>query len=45
MAKGLGHVFSSQGIKPHPKKIESISQLPVPKCVHDLKEFLGMLTI
>jgi len=40
--KFAGHLISSAGIRPDPEKIESISAFPVPKCVSDLRSFLGM---
>lgn len=41
-AEILGHVLSSQGIKPQPNKIASIERLPPPSNVTEVKELLGM---
>lgn len=35
----LGHVVSSTGLKPNPKKIEVIENFPRPKTVQDLRSF------
>ena len=40
--KILGHLVSSEGIKPDPEKIKSILSLPVPKNVAEIRSFLGM---
>lgn len=40
--KFLGHVISSEGIKPDPNKTEAIANLPRPNSVKELKRFLGM---
>ena len=41
--KILGHIVSSEGIKPDPEKIKSILSLPVPKNVAEIRSFLGMV--
>ena len=41
--KILGHIVSSDGIKPDPDKIKSILNLPVPKNVAEIRSFLGMV--
>ena len=38
----LGHVISSEGIKPDPKKIEAVVRFPVPDREKDVKAFLGL---
>ena len=40
----LGHVTSDEGIKPCPKKIQAILDMPLPQCKADLQRFLGMVT-
>jgi hypothetical protein len=37
----LGHIVSSQGIEVDKAKVELISKLPTPKCVKDIRSFLG----
>ena len=37
----FGNVLTDQGIKPDPKKVETIKQWPVPQNVKDLQSFLG----
>ena len=37
----LGHVVSKEGIEVDKAKVEFISNLPTPKCVKDLRSFLG----
>ena len=37
----LGHIVSSRGIEVDKAKIELISNLPTPKCVKDIRSFLG----
>lgn len=38
----LGHVISEDGVRPDPKKIESIENFPTPKTTKQLKGFLGL---
>ena len=38
----LGHIVSSQGIRPDPRKIETIHTWPTPKNVHEVRSFLGL---
>lgn len=38
----LGHVFTNEGIRPDPKKIEAIKAFPVPKTVRDIRSFIGL---
>jgi hypothetical protein len=42
--KYLGHIVNEQGIRPDPKKVEAVQTWPVPKNVHDVKSFLGLVT-
>lgn len=39
----LGHIVSTDGIKPNPMKIEAIQKFPIPKTQKDIKSFLGLL--
>lgn len=38
----LGFVIDSSGIKPDPKKVESIKSIPAPTCVREVRSFVGM---
>ncbi|UYV66538.1 hypothetical protein LAZ67_4002004, partial [Cordylochernes scorpioides] len=38
----LGHVISTGGLKPGPRKIKAIEEFPEPKNVHDIRRFLGL---
>ena len=38
----LGFVVSSDGVSPDPDKIEAVRSFPVPKCVKDVRSFLGL---
>ena len=42
--KFMGHLLTSQGLRPDPEKIQAILQLLEPKDVTALKRFLGMVT-
>ena len=37
----LGHIVSKDGIEVDKEKVELISNLPTPKCVRDIRSFLG----
>ena len=37
----LGHVVSEAGIKTEPEKISVLKNWPVPKCIKDVRKFLG----
>ena len=37
----LGHILSREGIEVDKEKVELISNLPTPKCVKDIRSFLG----
>jgi hypothetical protein len=41
--KYLGHIVNEQGIHPNPKKVEAVQTWPVPKNVHNVKSFLGLV--
>lgn len=40
----LGHLFSQEGVKLDPSKIEAIRNMPTPKSKNDLQRLLGMIT-
>jgi hypothetical protein len=39
----LGHIVTSDGVKPNPDKIKAIKAFPVPKTEKQIKSFLGLL--
>lgn len=41
--KYLGYLVSEEGIQPNPDHIEAIVNYPVPKDIHDLRRFLGLI--
>jgi hypothetical protein len=41
--KYLGHIVDKQRIRPDPKKVEAVQTWPVPKNVHDVCSFLGLV--
>ena len=42
--KYVGHVFSSEGVRADPSKIEAIVDMPMPENASDVHRFLGMVT-
>ena len=38
----LGHLISEDGISPLPDKLDSIKNMPAPKCVKEIRQFLGL---
>ena len=38
----LGHIVSSQGIRPDPKKVNTIQNWPKPQSVYEVRSFLGL---
>ncbi|XP_044572124.1 uncharacterized protein LOC123257372, partial [Drosophila ananassae] len=38
----LGHIITTEGIKPNPQKIEAIQKFPIPKTQKEIKSFLGL---
>jgi len=38
----LGHVVTSEGVKPDPEKVKAIKNFPIPKNTTDVKSFLGL---
>ena len=41
--KYLGHIVSSDGIKPDPEKVAAIQGIKPPKNVHEVRSFLGLV--
>ena len=39
--KYLGHIVSKEGIRTDPSKIEALKEWPIPKCVQDVRRFIG----
>lgn len=39
----LGHIITSDGVKPNPDKISAISKYPIPRTTKQIKGFLGLL--
>ncbi|KAH1014402.1 hypothetical protein HUJ04_003243 [Dendroctonus ponderosae] len=39
----LGHVVTTEGVKPNPDKIVAIKKFPIPKTQKEIKSFLGLL--
>lgn len=39
----LGHLVTSQGVKPNPDKIKAIQDFPIPRTQKEIKSFLGLL--
>ncbi|GFX33113.1 hypothetical protein TNCV_5042811 [Trichonephila clavipes] len=40
--KILGHLVSSNGVRPDPDKIKAVRNFPTPKTIHDIRSFLGL---
>ena len=38
----LGHLISEDGISPLLDKLDSIKNMPVPKCTKEIRQFLGL---
>ena len=38
----LGHIISSDGVQPNPKRIDKVKNYPVPKNPKEIKQFLGL---
>jgi hypothetical protein len=41
--KYLGHIVDKQRIRPDPKKVEAVQTWPVPKNMHNVRSFLGLV--
>lgn len=39
----LGHIITTDGVKPNPDKIKAIQNFPIPKTEKQIKSFLGLL--
>lgn len=39
----LGHLVTTEGIKPDPSKIQAITDFPIPRTPKEIKSFLGLL--
>ena len=39
----LGHHILARGIKPDKKKVQKIQEWPTPRCVKDVRKFLGLV--
>ncbi|XP_063361440.1 uncharacterized protein LOC134658236 [Cydia amplana] len=42
--KFLGHIVTSEGLKPDPEKIETITKIKRPENIKELQRFLGLIT-
>jgi len=38
----LGHLITPQGISPNPARTQTVSDFPVPKCVKDVRQSVGL---
>ncbi|KAL0040176.1 hypothetical protein WJX79_009953 [Trebouxia sp. C0005] len=41
----LGHIVGRDGIKPDPKKVQSVVNWPIPTCLCDVLQFLGLTNL
>lgn len=39
----LGHIITTEGIKPNPNKVSVIKNFPIPKTTKEIKQFLGLV--
>lgn len=39
----LRHIVDAQGLHPDPDKVRAMEEAPQPRCVSELKSFLGLL--
>lgn len=39
----IGHLLTSEGVKPDPRKVSAITSMPSPRDKAELKRFLGMV--
>ena len=42
--KYMGHVLSSEGLKPDPNKVNAVSEMPKPTCKRETLSLLGFVT-
>ena len=42
-SKYCGHILTSEGILPHPAKVEAITQMPIPRSKTEVRRLLGMI--
>ena len=40
----FGCLYDRNGIRPDPAKVKAIQAMPAPTCLHELQEFIGMVT-
>ena len=41
----LGHLISERGIEPMPDKLTAIKEMPAPRSLKEIKQFLGLVAI
>lgn len=41
--KYLGHILSSEGVRPDPGKLNSIHEFPIPRSAREVRQFLGLI--
>lgn len=39
----MGHIISKYGIKPDPDKFTAVKTVPIPRNVHEMRRFLGLV--
>ena len=39
----MGHLINAEGIKPDPEKVQALLTAPVPKDIHEIRRFCGMV--
>lgn len=42
--KFLGHIFTNNGLKPDPEKLDTINKIKTPENIKELQRFLGLIT-
>ena len=38
----MGHLVNAQGIQPQPEKLQAIQEWPTPKCLREVRAFIGL---